>query len=78
MTSNWADARVDDDEDEYGSYTRDLPPPTSHVEGNTKITREYKIDEESGQLKMITRYYRIEKLKVSKSIAHRKKLEKIW
>jgi len=74
--SNWADARVDDDEDEFGSYSRDLPPPTSHMEGNTKITKEYKFDDETGKLKMITRFYRIEKVKVSKSVAARKNWKK--
>lgn len=71
----WADTGVDDDDDLY-SYEKELPPPKSRIEGNTKITTEYIYDEDSGKMKAVTRYYKMEKIKVSRSVAVRKNWQK--
>lgn len=73
---NWADARVEDDDDDLYPYVRELPPPKSRIEGNTKITTEYIYDDDTEKVKAVTRHYKIERIKVSKSIANRKNWKK--
>jgi translation initiation factor 3 subunit G len=66
---------MEDTGDGEYDYGHDLPQATEEIRGDTKITTEYTIDEDGKRVKIV-RYFRMERLKVSKSIAMRKNWRK--
>ncbi|XP_791582.2 eukaryotic translation initiation factor 3 subunit G isoform X2 [Strongylocentrotus purpuratus] len=66
---SWADQVEEGD-------LRSIPPPEELLEGDFKKLIEYKRDEDNNKLIQITRTFKIEKRKASKSVAHRKQWAK--
>lgn len=64
VKASWAD-QVDDTD------TYDLPPKTETLSGNTRVVTEYKLNDDGKKVKVI-KTYKIETIKVSKSVAARK------
>jgi len=54
---------------------KDLPAPVTEIHGNQKIVTEWEIGE-NGKLEKVISHYRIEKRKVPKIVAERKKFKK--
>jgi len=69
---SWAD-QMDDGND---SYHRHIPEDRERMEGDMKIVDHWEFDEDKGKMFKFTRYYKIEKIKVPKSIAKRKQWKK--
>lgn len=74
-TMNWADQMEDESQGDAYDRLRNLPPPSEEIKGDTKIVTQYDIDADGKRVKYI-RYYKIEKIKVSKSVAVRKSWKK--
>ena len=53
----------------------DLPPPVTKIEGNNKTITEYSYNDDDKKIKIVS-YFKIEKHRVSKSIAQRKAWKK--
>jgi translation initiation factor 3 subunit G len=71
---SWADQMEEGDDGGY-ERLRNLPAPTEDIKGDTKIVTQYDINEDGKRIKYI-RHYKIEKIKVSKSVAVRKSWKK--
>jgi len=71
VPQSWADQMEEGDDGHAYDNLRSLPPQTEEVRGDTKIVTAYDINDEGKRLKYV-RYYKIEKIKVPKSIATRK------
>lgn len=66
VQQSWAD-QMDEDQD--------LPPDSERIEGNQKIVTHWDLDEDGNRVKFV-RYYKIETIKVPKSVARRKSWKK--
>lgn len=71
VKSSWAD----DVEEEGPASSAALPPTSEVIENGCKIVTDYKVDEDGRKVKVITTY-KIERIKVSKSVAQRKTWKK--
>lgn len=71
---SWAEQMEEGNESFHRSLP--VPPDTERYEGDTKIVTHYEFDEDLGKIKKYTRYYKIQKIKVPKSIAVRKSWKK--
>lgn len=69
---SWADQM----DDGHEGYHRPIPEDRERIEGDMKIVEHYEYDEDQNKLLKYTRYYKIEKIKVPKSIAKRKQWKK--
>lgn len=69
---SWADQM----DDGHEGYHRPIPSDRERLEGDMKIVEHWEYDDEQGKLLKYTRYYKIEKIKVPKSIAKRKQWKK--
>ncbi|KAI1305365.1 Eukaryotic translation initiation factor 3 subunit G [Halotydeus destructor] len=70
LPTSWADQMEEGDDAFLALGT--LPSPVTTHKGDTKIVTSYEIDEETGKKLRKVRYYKIEKVKVSKAAAIRK------
>jgi translation initiation factor 3 subunit G len=69
---SWADQM----DDGHEGYHRPIPHDRERIEGDMKIVEHWEFDEDQNKLLKYTRYYKIEKIKVPKSIAKRKQWKK--